>query len=132
LLITLVSKDLVCSGENKVTKKEYMSFHKAACDKMVAITKAKNADYCGTNPSPFANFAKHGELGFLVRMHDKIARVESFVSKGFLKVKDESVLDTLFDLANYSILLAGFITSKGDTMAKKKKVVKKKKSPKKK
>ncbi len=104
-----------------MTKLEYMKFHKDCCDKMVAITKAKNADYTGTSNDPFGNFRKHGEIGFLVRMHDKMSRIESFVAKGFLKVKDESVLDTLLDLANYSVLLMGFIESKkGNIMAKKK------------
>lgn len=110
-----------------MTKQEYMAFHKAACELMVKITAAKNADYCGVSSDPFANFRKHGELGFLVRMHDKLARIESFVAKGFLKVKDESVTDTLLDLANYSILLAGFITERrGQTMKAKKKGGKKK------
>ncbi len=109
-----------------MTKLEYMKFHRAACDKMIAITKAKNADYCGISNDPFANFRHHGALGFHVRMHDKMSRIKSFIDKGFLKVKDESVLDTLLDLANYSLLMAGFITSqKGNTVGKKiKKVAK--------
>ena len=92
-----------------MTKEEYLQFHKTMCGAMVGITERKNADYTGTSNDPFGNFRKHGELGFLVRMHDKMARIESFVAKGFLEVKDESVFDTLLDLANYSILLAGFI-----------------------
>lgn len=39
-------------------------------------------------------------------------RVASFAENGDLQVKDESVLDTLQDLANYSCLLAGYIKSK--------------------
>lgn len=41
----------------------------------------------------------------LVRMCDKIARVGSLLQKGKAKVKDESVRDTLLDLANYSLLM---------------------------
>lgn len=102
-----------------MTKEEYFIFHKAACDKMIEITRAKNADYSGTSVDPFSNFAKvevlgicTTEQGFLTRMFDKFARITSFVQKGVLEVKDESVEDTLFDLANYCILMAGFIKAK--------------------
>jgi len=102
-----------------MTKAEYIEFHKIACAKMVETTKAKNSDYTGIGDDPFANFDRVETLGitdtyrgFLVRMVDKLSRVTSFVQKGVLEVKDESVEDTLFDLANYCILLAAYIKSK--------------------
>lgn len=86
---------------------------------MVEVTRVKNADYTGTDPSPFSNFTRvealgicSTEQGFLTRMTDKISRITSFAQKGFLLVKDESVEDTLVDLANYCILMAGFLRSK--------------------
>ena len=101
-----------------MTKDEYLSFHKEFCDKMVEITKKKNADYTGNDPDPFANFRnveKMGictaEQGFLTRMTDKFSRINSFVQKGELLVKDESVQDTLHDLANYCALMSGYIQS---------------------
>ncbi len=104
-----------------MTKIEYMDFHKACCDKMIEVTKAKNADYTGNSEDPFANFSRveqvgicTTEQGFLTRMFDKFSRITSFVQKGVLMVKDESVDDTLIDLANYCILMAGFIKSKRD------------------
>ena len=97
-------------------KKQYMEFHQSMCNKMVEITKQKNHDYTGKGNDPFANFRNTKNCGgasplqgFLVRMNDKIARVSSFVEKGILKVKDESVEDTLLDLANYAILMRGYI-----------------------
>lgn len=106
-------------GDEAMTKLEYMDFHKACCDKMVAVTKAKNADYTGTSDDPFANFSRvesigicSTEQGFLTRMFDKFSRITSFVQKGVLQVKDESVEDTLIDLANYCILMAGYIRSR--------------------
>jgi hypothetical protein len=48
-------------------------------------------------------------------MSDKFARITTFVNKGVLKVKDESVEDTLLDLANYCILMAGYIKSKRES-----------------
>ena len=101
-----------------MTKAEYIQFHKDCCTKMSTITEAKNADYTGIGDDPFANFSRVESLGitdttrgFLVRMTDKISRITSFAQKGILEVKDESVEDTLLDLANYSILLAGYIRS---------------------
>lgn len=102
-----------------MTKDEYFEFHKACCDKMTAITKAKNADYTGTAACPFNNFEGvelvgicSTEQGFLTRMYDKFKRLTSFTQRGILEVKDESVEDTLLDLANYCILMAGYIKSK--------------------
>ena len=103
----------------KSNTQRYMDFHAEICERMKAITKAKNADYTGEGDDPFANFKivelngiTSTERGFLVRMSDKMARITSFVQKGTLEVKDESVQDTLMDLANYCILMMGYINSK--------------------
>jgi hypothetical protein len=89
---------------------------------MVEITISKNHDYTGDSDDPFANFrlveavgVTTPEVGFLTRMLDKFARINSFVRKGILKVKDEKIEDTLLDLANYCILFAAFIKSKKDS-----------------
>ena len=47
-------------------------------------------------------------------MFDKMKRISSFVHQGELQVKDESVKDTLQDLANYCCLMAGYIESQKD------------------
>ena len=102
-----------------MTKDEYFKFHKDFCTRMIEITKIKNADYTGNNPDPFGNFRRvellgicSTEQGFLTRMTDKLCRITSFVQKGELLVKDESVQDTLHDLANYCALMSGYIESK--------------------
>lgn len=104
-----------------MTKQEYLAYHAAVTERMKAITQAKNADYTGSSDDPFANFTRvealgicSTEAGFLTRMTDKLCRLSSFAQKGTLQVKDESVEDTLLDLANYCILLAGYIKSKKD------------------
>lgn len=104
------------------TRDELVNFHKAACDRMHETLKAKNHDYTGGNADPFANFSRveqlefcSAEQGFLTRMTDKLMRIGSFVKLGVLKVNDESVTDTLLDLANYCILMAAFIASKRKT-----------------
>jgi len=110
-----------------MTKKEYFKFHQACTKRMTDITRKKNHDYTGGSDDPFANFKGveavgvcSTEVGFLTRMHDKYARVNSFVKKGVLLVEDESVQDTLLDLANYCILMAGFIKSKRNEKKRKK------------
>lgn len=99
-----------------MTKAEYIKFHADACDRMKNITAAKNSDYTGNTDDPFKNFSDSQtyagvstETGFLVRMGDKMARIRSFVEKGTLEVKDESVQDTLLDLANYCLLMAAYV-----------------------
>lgn len=105
-----------------MNKNEYINFHKKSCDKMIEITRKKNADYTGASDDPFHNFrqiegiiggvSNVAEIGFLTRMSDKMSRIGSYVAKGRLEVVDESVDDTLLDLANYCILMLGFITEK--------------------
>ena len=77
--------------------------HEAITTRMSAIYKAKNADY---GDSFHKSFVKHGPIAALVRMDDKLQRVEQLLlhSDG-LKVKEETVEDTLIDLANYAIML---------------------------
>jgi hypothetical protein len=101
-----------------MNKNDYLLFHSEALKRMTEITRAKNADYTGVGDNPFANFTRVETLGitdtvrgFLVRMTDKLSRITSFAQKGVLEVKDESVQDTLLDLANYCILLSAYIHS---------------------
>lgn len=78
----------------------------------VEISRAKNADYANDG-DPFQNFrlidALTGgkvsvEEGLLVRMSDKLQRVANLLNRPG-QVKDESVSDTLSDLANYAMIL---------------------------
>jgi hypothetical protein len=110
---------IVVNNKKGMTKQDYFKFHQDCLDKMAKITAAKNADYTGVGDDPFANFTRveavgicSTEQGFLTRMMDKVSRINSFVQKGTLQVKDESVEDTLLDLANYCLLMAGYIKSK--------------------
>jgi hypothetical protein len=103
-----------------MNREQYLKFFKDTTDKMFEITKKKNHDYSGADGvNPFSNFTRvealgicSTEQGFLTRMSDKMSRIATFVSAGELQVKDESVEDTLIDLANYSLLMLGYIKSK--------------------
>ena len=101
-----------------MTKQQYFEFSEKFFSDCIELSRKKNADYTGQNADPFSNFQSvevlgiKTEQGFLTRMMDKMKRIASFVENGELQVQDESVKDTLRDLANYSCLLAGYIESK--------------------
>lgn len=81
---------------------------KAIIDDMWKIHDMKNSDYAGENYLSNLTACRRIGLdpwkGALVRMQDKMSRLENFAVTESLKVKDESVEDTLKDLAIYSIL----------------------------
>tara|TARA_B100000902_G_C27135401_1_gene825765 strand:+ start:207 stop:509 length:303 start_codon:yes stop_codon:yes gene_type:complete len=66
------------------------------------LFKKKNADYGDA-------FASYGAVGVLVRIGDKIARLQNISNKGIHLVDDESLRDTLIDLHNYSAMAAMLI-----------------------
>lgn len=82
----------------------------------VDISRAKNSDYANLTDS-FSNFRACETFGIgaaegiLVRMTDKLMRVSNLIKRD-AKVKDESILDTLSDLANYSMILRMYIENK--------------------
>jgi hypothetical protein len=61
------------------------------------LFKRKNQDYGDA-------FAKYGVVGVLVRMGDKIARLQSISTTSVSLVDTESLRDTLIDLHNYSAM----------------------------
>ena len=63
----------------------------------LALFTKKNADYGDS-------FATYGPIGVLVRMGDKISRLNSITNKGITLVNTESLRDTLIDLHNYSAM----------------------------
>ena len=105
------------NGEVSTKRTRFVDNHTKMCNKIIEITKKKNADYSGSsNDNPFANFVRveltdvcSTETGMLVRMSDKMSRISTFVKKGILLVEDESIEDTLMDLANYAIIMACYI-----------------------
>lgn len=62
---------------------------------------AKNLDY---GDSFGQSFQKWGLPMSCIRLGDKLNRLESFAQKKDMQVDDESVEDTLMDMANYAIM----------------------------
>ncbi len=101
-----------------MTTKELLELHKATCDAAREIVAAKNHDYTGDSGDPFSNFRASevlgvpGEIGIMIRMLDKMKRIQTFVNTGTLKVKGEGVDDAINDVINYAILLKGIISTR--------------------
>ena len=89
---------------NKQSKRFY-----EIIDVIKTLHDKKRHDY-GANEDIFANF-RLSELsgipawqGSVVRMGDKYARISNFIKKGEFKFKEESIKDTLMDMAIYSLI----------------------------
>ncbi|NFH34431.1 DUF1599 domain-containing protein [Clostridium sporogenes] len=74
--------------------------HKRICVDLNEIYKHKNHDY---GDSFGETYKKLGIISAVTRITDKVNRLQSLAIKE-QKVKDESIEDTLKDLANYSIM----------------------------
>lgn len=104
-------------------RKDYLKEFRAITDEMVALTTRKNADYADASDA-FQNFrlierlgAATTEQGFVVRMSDKLQRIGNLISRPN-QVKDETIEDTLKDLAIYSILFLIYLRYKNDQKQK--------------
>lgn len=68
--------------------------------KMADTYRAKNHDYGDSFGQSIKEF---GLVAAAVRMNDKMNRFKTLINKS-AQVKDESIRDTLLDLANYAIM----------------------------
>lgn len=67
---------------------------------MIQTYQAKNQDYGNSFEKSLDKF---GLIASVIRLNDKMSRIES-LSRTEAKVIDESIEDTLLDLANYSVM----------------------------
>lgn len=76
--------------------------HSELCEELNNTYKNKNHDY---GDSFGKSFTKYGITAAMVRMEDKWNRLDNLVSYAEgICVKDETINDTLLDLANYCLL----------------------------
>ena len=80
---------------NKVEK------HKKICDELNALYAKKNHDY---GDSLHNSFVEEGMSMPRIRLGDKFNRFKTLSRGSKQEVNDESVRDTLIDLANYAIM----------------------------
>lgn len=80
--------------------KPKVEMHAAICRELNNLYERKNADY---GDSFGKSFAEYGLAAPCMRLEDKLNRLKSLRKKE-AKVKDESIEDTLLDIANYAIM----------------------------
>lgn len=74
--------------------------HWTICRDLHDTYKAKNADYGDS----FAKVRNEYPNAILIRLNDKLSRLETLMNGAEQHVQDESIDDTLLDLANYCIM----------------------------
>lgn len=89
-----------------MTQNEKVQAHKAICDQLNSIYEQKNHDY---GDSFHQTFLEEGMAMSRIRLGDKLSRFKTLTrldsnDSDAQKVKDESIRDTLLDLANYAIM----------------------------
>ncbi len=85
------------------------------CSELSSIRSKKSLDYTGSNPDPFYNYSASAALAGLTtqqsifaRMCEKVIRISSLIQTNRTDqpaVTDESIIDTLNDIAIQAIML---------------------------
>ena len=103
--------DEVCVAENyeilfgkatdPVAEPVNITLHASVCDELKDLYRRKNTDY---GDSFHKTYLEEGLAMSRIRLTDKLERFKRLTRSGEQNVKDESVRDTLIDLANYAIM----------------------------
>lgn len=75
--------------------------HREICEEINGLYARKNHDY---GDSFRQTFVEEGMAMARIRLGDKFNRFKTLSRSGEQKVNDESIRDTLIDLANYAIM----------------------------
>ena len=79
-----------------------VELHRLICEELNKLYEKKNHDY---NDSFGKSYNEYGMAMPCIRLEDKLIRLKALtVHNRDSQVKDESIEDTLLDLANYSIM----------------------------
>ena len=78
-----------------------VELHKSLCEKLTKIYEQKNHDY---GDSFHISYLEEGMAMPRIRLGDKFNRFKTLTLKGVRRVTDESLADTLLDLANYALM----------------------------
>ena len=97
-------KEMAGSDTHKAT-------FESVLDEMKELHAKKDKDY---GSAFHKSFEELGATAGVVRLNDKMERVKSLVKNGKAEVKDESLLDTLEDMASYAVMLYVELKNKGN------------------
>ena len=92
-LITSNSELILENSEQNVRLMQYEKIQHEAKE----LFRKKNADYGDS-------FSTFGSIGVIVRMGDKISRLNTIDKNKIINVDNETLRDTLIDLHNYSAM----------------------------
>lgn len=81
--------------------KTKVQMHREICEEISDLYAKKNHDY---GDSFHQTFVEEGMAMARIRLGDKFNRFKTLSRSGEQKVSDESIRDTLIDLANYAIM----------------------------
>jgi len=74
--------------------------HEKLCDELKELYVSKNHDY---GDSFGKSYKDYGVIMAAIRLDDKLNRFKTLIKESAM-VSDESIVDTLRDLANYSLM----------------------------
>lgn len=75
--------------------------HLRICKELGSVYTSKNHDYGDSFHKTYLEF---GRIAVAIRLQDKVSRLSALSTKDQQLVKNESIRDTLVDIANYAIL----------------------------
>ena len=81
-------------------EKDKLEMHKEICERMTKLYDAKNHDYGDS----FVKLRAEYPESICYRLTDKLNRLKTLYKTNNHHVKDESVEDTLIDIANYCVM----------------------------
>ena len=93
----MYSKERLANYQNIIKSSSRVEQYERVQKEANELFRKKNTDYGDA-------FAKYGTVGVLVRMGDKIARLQSISKNSVTLVDDEKLRDTLIDLHNYAAM----------------------------
>lgn len=109
--LKILKEDLHDVVEDKEDVDDCVSKHGVILNVLHDIYKEKNADY---GNSFHETFAEEGLAMARIRLTDKLNRFKNLTKDNEQHVEDESVLDTLYDMANYAIMTIMELTAWSD------------------
>ena len=96
--------------EAPIVKDKNKCCFKGICQEIVSLHEKKNKDYGNAADASYREF---GIVSYVIRLNDKMNRLKSLTKPGVIQeVKDESIEDTLMDLAAYAIMALESIRNK--------------------
>lgn len=78
-----------------------VAIHQTICEELNKLYERKNHDY---GDSFGKSYDEYGMAMPCIRLEDKLNRLKALTRNGNQQVSDESIDDTLMDLANYAIM----------------------------